>query len=71
MPRLPQRVAILERRRPLEALGAVFARNLLDGADLIFDGDLAGAVELEEQRRRERIVGLRVGVDDAAAALRR
>jgi hypothetical protein len=30
----------------------VLARDLLDGADLILDGDLAGAVEFEEQRRR-------------------
>ena len=49
----------------LKPLRAVLARDLLDGANLIVDRDLAGAVELEEQRRRQRIVGLRVRVDDA------
>ena len=44
----------------LKPLRAMLARDLLDGANLILDTALADAVELEEQRRRERIVGLRV-----------
>src|SRR6185503_5367624 len=46
MSRLPERIAILERGRPLEFLRAVLARDFFDGADLIFNRDVADAVEL-------------------------
>ena len=63
MPRLPQPLAILEARGPLEAAAAVLGGERLHRLGLIGDVPRAVAVELEEQRRRDRIAGLRVAVD--------
>ncbi len=62
---LPERGSILERRGPLEPARALLSRDLFDRANLFLDHRLADPVELEEQRGRNRIGGLRIGVDDA------
>jgi hypothetical protein len=63
VPRLPQSSAVLRRHRPLELLRAVLAGDLLHGARVLFDAFPARAVDLEEQRRLQRIAGLRIAVD--------
>ena len=61
--RLPEAFAILEARRPLKRVAAAFGGDRLHGFRLLGDVALAVAVELEEERRRHRVAGLRVAVD--------
>ena len=58
MPRLPQAIAILELRRPLERVAAAFLGERLDGLRVIGDRAIVVAMELEQQRRRHRHVVL-------------
>ena len=56
VPRLPEPLAILEPRRPFEPAAAAFHRQRLDGLRLPRDVLLAVAVELEQQRWRDRVL---------------
>src|SRR5436190_7166923 len=63
VPRLPQPLAILEPRRPLEAAAAPLRRQRLHGVHLVRHVTFAVAVEFEEQRRRDGVGRLRIAVD--------
>ena len=54
VPRLPEPLAILQSRRPLEPVPAVLGGERLHRLGLLGDVTLAVAVEFEEQRRRDR-----------------
>ena len=61
--RVPQPLAFFEVRRPLEPAAAALGGKRLDGCRLLGDVPLIVAVELEQQRRRDRVAGLRVAVE--------
>ncbi len=62
MPRLPQLRALFGAGRPPEIVGAVLGCQRLHRVDLLCNPGI-GAVKLEEQRRRDPVVELRILVD--------